>query len=135
MEKTLERILALKSFNRVNEVLSPLSKKKISKLFQKIIALDYDGYFSLRERLTKIKDEMYEFKDNYSNNYSSKNNSFEHLFDEDEDEDEDEIDENENSYDQLANNIFQDVDDNNELIIDRYLEDLFRLIMNENIFM
>ena len=78
---------------------------------------------------------MYEFKDNYSNNYSSKNNSFEHLFDEDEDEDEDEIDENEYSYDQLANNIFQDVDDNNELIIDRYLEDLFRLIMNENIFM
>ena len=135
MEKSLERILALKSFNRVNEVLSPLSEKKISKLFQKIIALDYDGYFSLRERLTKIKDEMYEFKDNYSNNYSSKNNFFEHLFDEDEDEDEDEIDENENSYDQLANNIFQDVDDNNELIIDRYLEDLFRLIMNENIFM
>ena len=61
MEKTLERILALKSFNRVNEVLSPLSKKKISKLFQKIISLDYNGYFSLRERLIKIKDEMYEF--------------------------------------------------------------------------
>ena len=137
MEKTLERILALKSFNRVNEVLSPLSKKKISKLFQKIIALDYDGYFSLRERLTKIKDEMYEFKDNYSNNYYSKINSFEHLFDEDEeeDEDEDEDDENEYSYDQLANNIFQDVDDNTELIIDRYLEDLFRLIINESIFM
>ena len=61
MEKTLERILALKSFNRVNEVLSHLSKKKISKLFQKIISLDYNGYFSLRERLIKIKDEMYEF--------------------------------------------------------------------------
>ena len=29
MEKTLERILALQSFNRTNELISPLSKKNI----------------------------------------------------------------------------------------------------------
>ena len=29
MEKSLERILALQSFNRINELLSPLSKKNI----------------------------------------------------------------------------------------------------------
>ena len=29
MEKPLERILALQSFNRINELLSPLSKKNI----------------------------------------------------------------------------------------------------------
>ena len=35
MEKTLERILALQSFNRINELLSPLSKKKYQNYFKK----------------------------------------------------------------------------------------------------
>jgi len=124
MEKSLERLLAKKSYEAIKNELNPINNIKFSKFIQTLINYDKNGEYLLKTQILKIKDDLFDFCHN--NNYFSFLNDINDTNDYDI-EDEDDFDENEKrKYDKLANLIFSKVFDNySELRINRFLDDLF----------
>ena len=131
MEKSLERVLAKKIYEKIKNELNPINNKKFSKFLQTLINHDSNGEYLIKTEILRIKDELFDIDDLESDIYI-RNNYFSFLNDINDNENGEEVNENEfdedenRKYDKLANFIFSTIFDNySELKINRFLDDLF----------
>ena len=131
MEKSLERVLAKKIYEKIKKELNPINNKKFSKFLQTLINHDSNEEYLIKTEILRIKDELFDIDDSESDIYI-RNNFFSFLNDINDNENGEEVNENEfdenekGKYDKIASFIFSTVFDNySELKINRFLDDLF----------
>ncbi len=131
MEKSLERVLAKKIYEKIKKELNPINNKKFSKFLQTLINHDSNEEYLIKTEILRIKDELFDIDDSESDIYI-RNNYFSFLNDINDNENGEEVNENEfdenekGKYDKIASFIFSTVFDNySELKINRFLDDLF----------
>ena len=111
MEKSLERVLAKKIYEKIKKELNPINNKKFSKFLQTLINHDSNEEYLIKTEILRIKDELFDIDDSESDIYI-RNNYFSFLNDINDNENGEEVNENEfdenekGKYDKIASFIF-----------------------------